>query len=56
MPISSLLSFGTLPSFAGEIAAVGVLDLDHLGAEEREVQRGERTGEDVRQIEDADVR
>ncbi len=54
VPISILLYFGTLPSSRARSPRLGVLDLDDLGAEEREVQRAERPGEDIGQVEDAD--
>ena len=55
VPISSLFSFGTLPSLRARSPSSRVLDLDHLGAEEREVERRERPRENVREVEDANA-
>ena len=40
---------------ARQVAVLGVLDLDHLGAQQREVQRGERPGQHVGEVQDLDA-
>ena len=55
VPISCLLSVRHVAQLAGQVAAVGVLDLDHLGAQQRQVHGGERAGQDVGQVQDPDV-
>ena len=45
---------GVGAELACEVAAAGHLDLDDLGAQQRELVGAERPGEHVRQVEDAD--
>ena len=40
-------------ALAGVVTAVGILDLDNLGAHVREDLRAERSGDDAREIDDA---
>src|SRR4029079_12548303 len=42
-------------AFARVVTAVGVLDLDDLGAHVREYLRAERPGDDAREVDDADA-
>ena len=53
-PHELLVQLRDVAELSREVAVERVLDLDHLGAEEREVERRVRARENVREVEDAD--
>ena len=54
-PISFALSAGSAPSWRARSPRPGHLDLDHVGAEQRQLIGAERPGQHIGQVEDADA-
>ncbi len=51
----ALVKFRRCPELARQVAALRRLDLDHIGAEQRQLIAAVRAGQHVGQIEDADA-